>query len=311
MDLNVASFWSGPLVAVMEVHFRSVLRSLPSEGSRYYLYLDDSAISNIDEFLGNRYRWLSNHSQVVIRGWNPLDALRRLDLPTKVSATARLQNFGYRALNAVINPQSVARSSSLSKGFGWLPDFNHSQGFESSLKVSPLPVLLSKPHMSDLFRIDVAQEFAGSNFLYLDVDVAVLKHFSEWPLTSSFVYSWPLESFANSALLFISALDKHALNVLTSNAVIKGSFRPWCVFTHSMCDAAQVEILPSIFFDPPFSEGTPFFNRASRFFKNLGPEFSLTKALPHSYAFHWHNQWSASIEAGSPAFALIADSVAE
>ena len=132
----------------------------------------------------------------------------------------------------------------------------------------------------------------------------------EWPLTSSFVYSWPLESLANSALMFISAFAKHAVNVLTSNAIIKGSFRPWCVFTHSMCDAAQVEILPSIFFDPPFSEGNPFHSQASDFFKNLGPEFSLVEALPRSYAFHWHNQWSASIEAGSPASLLLEDSEA-
>jgi hypothetical protein len=210
-----------------------------------------------------------------------------------------------RALNVVLHPQGLARFSPIQNILKRFKAFDSSQGFELGLSRGPISIVRSKPHASDFFRLDIASQNPEVNFLYLDADVAICKPFAEWPFESSFVYEWPHERFANSAVLFMKRGDLKSREGAIALAKSSDSFRPWKVFPFESCTTLGLEVLPMRWFDLPFSPDNSFSFAPERFFAFDARSDELVDEIrKNSFAFHWHNQWDSALEDGSPAHLL-------
>lgn len=289
----------------MEAHFRTVVREVERAGGTYRLYLDPDYAQFPNPLEGTEFAWLHREDCVEITKWSLAEALGRHGWPDRTPPASVMADFLLRALNTIFHPQGLALLAMIQNVFKRFKAFDSSQGFELSLSRGPISLFRSKPHASDFFRLDIASQYPNANFLYLDADVAICKPFSQWPLESSFVYEWPGETFANSAIMFMKSGDVQSRNGTLRIAREAGSFRPWKVFLRDHCHSLGINVLPMRLFDLPFCPDNSFCLAPHRFFTYDRDSEALVREIQdNSVAFHWHNQWDGLIEPGSPADVL-------
>jgi hypothetical protein len=251
---------------------------------------------------GTEFEWLEKEPSFEVLPWVLEDALTRHGFPVRTSLKWRLADFIFRLLNVVFHPQGLAQVPVIQKLFKSFRAFDSSQGFELGLSRGPISLFRSKPHASDFFRLDVASRNPYVDFLYLDADVAISTPFEDWPFEASFVYEWPHERFANSAVMFMKSGDTRSREGAIELAKASDSFRPWRVFRLESCQELRLEVLPMRWFDLPFSSDNSFSLAPERFFAFDERADALVEEIrKNSFAFHWHNQWESAVEEGSPA----------
>jgi hypothetical protein len=247
--LLVFGFWTGKLPEVARLHFLSVARSLPAD-SRYVLFTVDT---------------------VMTPGMADLldacgIAVVELDFP-RLMAESGLADL----LRTTMLSRYWPVLEHLAKQSGWaarLPWFFHA----ISKRVTPRAnFLLGGPPlsgvlMSDYVRVLVSSIVPGHTF-YTDIDVAFPRPL-DWIFGHrSFVYRWETFSYANSAMMSVTAGSDIKNGALLRLLARTGSVRPWVLFTETNCRACGLDILPCDRLDPRWSPIGPNGPQYAAFFE--------------------------------------------
>lgn len=146
---------------------------------------------------------------------------------------------------------------------------------------------------ADLARIILLYKYSG---VYIDSDVILLRNF-EPLLSNDFLYKWENRNWTNNAVMHFS-LNSRFCNLLINEVLNYTSFSFWTlcrdVYTKVLEKCDDVVIYPCPFFDPDWLiEREKIFEI---FFKNDPSSSQLYEGV---FAYHWHGNWSLSIESGS------------
>jgi len=151
---------------------------------------------------------------------------------------------------------------------------------------------------ADAFRFLILYKYGG---VYFDLDIMFLKDIRPL-LNREFCYAWEKQSYANSAVLNLTARSDISTYLLKKAIQIKVA-SPWKIFIYDDLLLKGLFVFPCAFFDPVWQgislEKVPF-NDFGSFFKQFDHQFinkldicSYRDFFPGCYTYHWHNQWGA------------------
>jgi len=154
-------------------------------------------------------------------------------------------------------------------------------------------------HRSNLIRYLILYRFGG---VYFDLDVLFLRDWN--PLfeilgEAEFCYQWSSQPYCNTAIL---ALQKESafLEHIMGKSLKKRAFSPSKLFAFDD-NALDLLVLPCTVFDPlwlhcdghSIMTRRPFDTFEDFFLPRPEPAIDIERFFPGSFAYHWHNQWTA------------------
>ncbi len=142
----------------------------------------------------------------------------------------------------------------------------------------------------DLFRSLILYKYGG---VYFDMDVVLLRSLGVF-LDQEFVYQWDrFDDMYVSALTHVRAGSAFAREMLAGIVEIPPGKYNWGRenIRRAFERGHRITVLPSPFFDTDWQAAAAFTP-----FANVSPPVALHDG---AFAWHWHNQWDAEIEAGS------------
>jgi hypothetical protein len=272
-------YWSGPLPAVSELHFRSFLRHHPE--SRYELWLDADDASAVS---APQLQWITTHPRIVVRPFS-LDAL--IEKHVTKAPLARFHTWPRaRRLGAQVHRKI---GPLLGVGRSWQHElfgltYMHSSrlfhGFASD-----------KTYRADLARILVPIEHYRQKCLYADLDVCFTSDLTALCEGAAFVYRWDTHDFASNAIIYLP--DASWSQALTRKANSIETYRPWILLSNAICAELGVTIRPAPPFDPLWDPGSLLYGDSTKFFgprDNLALDLHALSTERH-LAIHWHDHW--------------------
>ena len=272
-------YWSGQLPAVSDLHFRSFLRHHPD--ARYELWLDEDDASDI---VATELQWIRTHARITVRPFSlnaliekhvtkaPLDHTRRLAFMRRAGAV----------IHRKFSPAFTREKAWPHELFGLT--YMHSSalfhGFASN-----------KTYRGDLARFLVPLEHYGQPCLYADLDVCFTSDLTHLCENVAFVYRWDKYGFANNAIIYLPDASWTAALTRRANAI--ETYRPWILFSDSICAELGVKVLPARLFDPLWDSTSLLYGDTNHFFgprSNLALDLHALSVERH-LAIHWHNNW--------------------
>jgi hypothetical protein len=293
----VFSLWSGPLPAISELHFRSVLHHL-GEGE-YHLFLDDSP--GYEGIVTEDFRWLESDPRVHIRRISVMDYLRSHgitlpDNPRHLLSTATVRWWLRRWFAVVLWWEKIAaklsrnprgEKKSLPHGVHNDPEFGITagHGFSAWRQEEDLS------YRADIFRVLAPEFFPTADVLWLDLDIAVFQDLN-WLGEKALVYRWGTYPFGNNAVIHLPASAPAARSGLIAAMNALGAARPWTLFSDRVCEDLGFVIADVDEFDPPFTAGHVLHdNYAGLFDVSKDAEALASDLLGSLKMLHWHNSW--------------------
>ena len=300
---NIVFYWSGVLPQIAELSILSALNR--SRQSRVILFLDSDP--GFEGELPESLRKLSLLKRFTVQPFSLREWASAVDSRRPNAVIDQFRVLMAKIMTGKKVPGSLVGGKIQAffekalgywhKDFGWWPRAS----LMSSISWGGLP------YRSDVFRMLLPSKFEGESVLYSDLDVYFSASFTQWPLRSSFTYTWGQETWANTAILFFHESRKMMQSSLMAKFVDGLPALPWFLFTAQNCSQAEIEILNVNLFDPGWTPGSIAQGDTSLFFKNTSAtgEF-LSEIRANFLAVHWHNHWKVMPEGGSPFDCLLA-----
>ncbi len=297
---RVVSYWSGPLPAVAELHFRSFLSR--TTNATYELFLENDDVQTETESNGRLLEWLQSEPRVRVHRdfWSQLGneevapGYRLSKLAARRGAAGHIGSAVRRWAPAIARRLHVSRSR-------LLRGRTHSVGGWDFDTDSPL-VNWPRWHTyrADVFRVLAPSLFPSDDYLWVDLDTCFVRDFSEWPLDGAFVYRWDDQPFGNNAIMYLPG-DGQAARALGSKAVAERSFRPWVLLTEAAVSDIGITMLPAPEFDPVWDPESSIFGAPKDFMASSQKAQRIVDEIEdRCLIVHWHNQWKAVPATESP-----------
>lgn len=303
----IFSFWAGPIPEIAELHFKSVLHYMGD--ASYHLFLDVSkgTSTTIPECL----QWLESHPRVTITRLDALSYLRSksVDLYPKIRIplSRRIARLWWRRWFwlAIEASKSIRRvSPRFSHYLSRLPygvEDNAIFGITAGHGFRPWRLELDLSYRADVLRIVALELFPGSDVLWLDLDVALLRELSWINKSKAMVYRWGDYPFGNNAVIWVPNSQSAVREDLLLRAKELGSFRPWTLFSNEICAELGIKISDVNQFDPRWSRGSRLYRSDKGFITSSALSEEIADELESDYfMIHWHNNWENIPEDKSP-----------
>ncbi len=283
-DLLVFGFWTGKLPDLSRLHFLTVARALPPR-SRYVLFTHKATIPAPMSALLD-----ANDIKVV--------QLRLPRLMREVGAAKLLRRTPlsgwWPALERIAARPGFARrmqwSGHPSEIHGFTPRANFLLGGPPAGRVI----------VSNYARVLISA-IVPEHTLYCDLDFAFTRPLDWIFQHSSFVYRWDRKPYANNALMSVAPGSPVKQGELLRLLLREGSGRSWVLYTNRNCEQCGLEIIPCDRLDPLWSKTGPRGPRYRDFFRSSEHAAADLAFLKDRFdAIHWHNQWQAMPDPGSP-----------
>lgn len=276
-------YWGGRLPAVADLHFRSFVHFHPC--ANYDLWLDEDVGSHIPAELS----WIKTHEKISIKYFSLSSLIDRYVNPLNNSSDSRVFN-----LMRFIHRKKILRHINVKSYYHPLFKINYKH---SSLLFTYKKDLV---YRSDLARCIIPVAHYKSASLYSDLDVCFLSNLNNICLDEGFLYRWKNYNFANSAILY-SPNHSVAKNILNEGNLLE-CFRPWYLFSDSVCERLNMKIYPCSQFDAMWDSKSLLFGDAEKFFEKSALSQQMVQDLFEKkyIANHWHNNWQATPVSGSP-----------
>lgn len=276
-------YWGGSLPPVTNLHFKSFIHFHPN--SHYDLWLDQDVGCNIPlELL-----WIKNHPQIRVREFSLSKLVDQYVSPLTKGADAGIYN-----LLRYIHRKKILRYINIKSYYDPLFKINYKHS-------SPLFTYQKDlVYRGDLARCIIPVAHYDSASLYADLDVCFLSNMAEICAEQGFLYRWINYNFGNSAILYTPNKEV-AKNILAAGNRVE-CFRPWYLFTDSICKSIGLKIYPSNRFDAIWDDESLLTWDAMKFFRNSPIAQQMVDELfEKKYIVnHWHNNWRTIPEEGSP-----------
>ncbi len=155
------------------------------------------------------------------------------------------------------------------------------------------------PHFADVFRLLILHKYGGH---YFDLDVLFLKNMIQTRFVpDNYCYKWEVQPYCNTALMGL-ARNSFISNMYLEKAISEQSFLPWKLYTLPETYSV-LKIFETSVFDPLWLKvtgnaiyNTPIDTFEEFFTKPMPSDFQIQRDFfPEAYAFHWHNNWSLSV----------------
>lgn len=276
-------YWGGSLPAVTELHFKSFIQFHPE--SQYDLWIDEDVGCSIPEELS----WIKSHKQIRIRNFSLSKLVEQYVKPLTAHADSTTYDF-----LRFIHSKKILRYVNIKSYYAPLFKINYKHS-------SPLFTYKKDlVYRGDLARCIIPVAHYDSSSLYSDLDVCFLSNLNEICFDQGFVYQWESYDFANSAILY-SPNQETAKNILEAGNYIE-CFRPWYLFTNTICKKLNLKIYPKNRFDAMWDPESLLSGEAMKFFtKSPESQRMVDELFARKYIVnHWHNNWRVTPESGSP-----------
>lgn len=269
--------------AVADLHFRSFTYFHPN--SKYDLWLDEDVGCCIPAELS----WIKMHKNIFIKYFSLSSLIERYINPLNNSSESRVFD-----LLRFMHRKKILRHINVKSYYHPLFKLNYKHS-------SPLFTYKKDlVYRSDMARCVIPVAHYKSASLYSDLDVCFLSDLNNICLGEGFLYRWKNYKFANSAILYSPSHDL-AKKILNEGNLLE-CFRPWYLFSDSVCDRLKLKIYPCNQFDAMWDDDSLLFEDAGKFFKNSAHSQQMVEGLfKKKYIVnHWHNNWKAEPNSGSP-----------
>lgn len=135
---------------------------------------------------------------------------------------------------------------------------------------------------------------------YFDLDICFLDDFNKILSKQGFLYRWESYRFANNAVIYSPNQEASQKILHIGNSI--ECFRPWHLFTDSICKNLNLKIYPAERFDAMWDPESLLFGDAMKFFtKSPRSQQMVDQLFAKKYIVnHWHNNWRTTPEGGSP-----------
>jgi len=276
-------YWGGSLPPVTNLHFKSFIHFHPN--SNYDLWLDDDVGCNIPPDL----LWIKNHPQIRVREFSLSKLVDQYVSPITKGSDSDIYN-----LLRFIHRKKILRYINIKSYYDPLFKINYKHS-------SPLFTYQKDlVYRGDLARCIIPVAHYNSPSLYSDLDVCFLSDLNDICHDQGFVYQWEDYDFANSAILY-SPNQEIAKCILEAGNSIE-CFRPWYLFTNSVCKELNLKIYPNNRFDAMWDPNSMLSGDAMKFFiKSPQSQQMVSELFQKKYIVnHWHNNWRTVPEHGSP-----------
>jgi hypothetical protein len=292
---HIVFYWTGRLPDAAALSIISALNK--SDHAQVHVYLDQDV--GFESFVPVHFDWLRGHPRLRFVDFFLSDWVKSARTKKVTLLISRLR----RLFVAVLN------SNSLTRGFGeslpswvirligfWHPIFGWKARTEASYAIR----YEGPQFRGDVFRVLLAEKFPGASVLYADLDVYFSKKLGDWGLSSTMTYRGGA-NWANTAILFYHQNREQTRGFLGENFRLGESPLPWFMFTDENCLKAGIEIRSHEQFDPGWSQASVSCGDSGLFFRNSPTAEKFLKEIREKlFAVHWHNQWSAIPDLGSP-----------
>jgi hypothetical protein len=273
-------YWSGPLPAVTELHFRSFLARHPE--STYDLWLDEDAGSAI---VAPELQWIASHPRIRVRPFS-LDALIEQHVGVRPQRSRRLRwlrRIGH-ALHRRIRPSWSRRKAWDHEQFGLT--YMHSSMLFAGFEDDP-------SYRADIARLLVPLAHYPQASLYANLDICFTSDLTRLCEASGFVYRRETSAFADNAIVYMPNASWSAALVRKANAI--ETFRPWVLLSDAHCAELGLAIHPGRLVDPLRDPTSLLYGDAAGFFAardNLALDLHALSIERH-HAIRWHGRWQA------------------
>ncbi len=276
-------YWAGTLPPVTDLHFRSFVYYHPH--SQYDLWLDEDIGSTIPPEL----QWINDHEQIHVKHFSLNRLVEKHVSPINHGAEGKLFDIA-----RFIHRKKVLRHINIKNYYTPLFKINYKHS-------SPLFTYKHDlVYRGDLARCILPYAHYQSSCLYSDLDVCFLSDLNTICKDQGFVYQWENYDFANSAIFYCPNIQ------LAEKLLKKGNeiecFRPWYLFTNTICHSLNLKIYPTNRFDAMWDTQSLLSGDAMKFFKGSNQaEAMVNELFNKKYVVnHWHNNWRTRAESNSP-----------
>lgn len=290
----VVSYWSGELPDITYLHFLS-FRSLNPE-VEYVLFLESD--HGFEGFVGSNLRDQLDELMINVSAVSLNSLITNSEIPN----FSRWRDVGsYRLVRKVIRkalpylrcfvPQVSKYKIVKTELMDWV--VGHNFPFSGYVQ--------DRAFRSDLFRSLIFQSWPEHDFLYLDLDICLIRpiDFNAYP--NGAIAQWGTSSSGNSAYLLLPQSATIARQGLIEKLKLGYSALPWVLYSESEIEKYQLHIFKSLEIDPAWSPESVIHADTSLFFKaGLHARQFIAEADKNCIAIHWHNQWQSVPEVDSP-----------
>jgi len=290
----VVSYWSGKLPEITFLHFLSVRTLNPD--LRYVLYLesDRNFVGFIDPDLDARLRALGIDVETV--------SLNELLLQSGVPRFSRWRDVrSYRLFRKVIRRLIPFFSAVLPKGSRYKIDKSDLLNWVVSHNFPFSGYSHDRAYRSDLFRSLIFQEYSDCDYLYLDLDICLIRPLEFDCFPHGAIAPWGTSKSGNSAYLLLPRSALSARIKILKSLRAGHSALPWVLYSETKIRDYNLHLYQSREIDPAWSVESVIHADTTLFFRS-GNHVSkfISEVDENCIGVHWHNQWSVVPESGSP-----------
>jgi hypothetical protein len=297
----VVSYWAGRVPEITELHFKSFLHN-NDLNFRYVLFLDEK--SRFNSSLPPSLNWILRYESIQVQTINLEKLMSACDI-RKFSLWK--DRFFFKLVRKL--------RFTITSRFVFMLEFFNLNIFQGIIsKANNAFVSYNHPHTStftglsehltyrsDVFRSLIAKQYERDNILYVDLDICFTKKFSEFEWDRPFSSPWGLESFANTAVLFLPNGQSKVRDLILKEFQLHPSAWPWELYSSNNCRKFGIQLKPIEYFDSAWSSNSPNSGDSKAFFEKRQNTKTLIDWIDqNSFCNHWHNQWKVVPEPGSP-----------
>ena len=294
MTQVVVSYWSGKLPEITFLHFLSVRTLNPD--LRYVLYLecDPNFVGSTGPDLDARLRSLGIEIKRV--------SLNELLLKSGVPRFSKWREIrSYRLFRKVIRRLIPVISALLPKASTYKIDKSDLLNWVVSHNFPFSGYSHDRAYRSDLFRSLIFQEYSDCDYLYLDLDICLIRKLEFNSFPDGAIAPWGTSKSGNSAYLLLPRSALSAKAKILKSLQAGHSALPWVLYSETRIRDYNLHLHESREIDPAWSVESVIHADTTLFFRS-GDHVSkfISEVDDNCIGVHWHNQWSVIPENGSP-----------
>jgi len=288
---TVISYWSGVLPEISRLHFLSFRANEPHLPYILYLESDTGFEGSIPDSLAN----LLLELRIEIRS---------IGL-TGLMASNQIPKFSHWKDNRIfkLGKYVIYKISPLFEHLPSQPNiFNKSpkKGITFSHHVPFTGFVNDLAYRADIFRALAISIFNQTDFLYLDLDICLVRPLTLTKWKSGAIAQWGTDNFANSAFLFVPQMATNARSKIIGNLQYGISALPWVLYSRDRVDSYEFEMIPNHLLDPAWDPNSVISGQSELFFRSGSHVKQFMRETKDIIAIHWHNQWAQIPEKNSP-----------
>jgi hypothetical protein len=257
--LVAISYWSGELPENTLLHFLSFRSHNPNV--RYFLFLESD--SGFHGSIPAELRVKLSELNIEIKNLALSDLMDANKIP-KFSCWRENRIFKFGKLLSIQLSPFLAKIFTSSNLF-----------YKSALKGTTLSHVVpftgfkyDLAYRADLFRSLAISLFPDNDFLYLDLDICILKKLDISMWETGAIAQWGTDDFGNSAFLYLPCSANVAREQIISSLQAGLSALPWVLYSKHRIQNYKLNIIPNRLLDPAWNPNSIIAGRAELFFRS-------------------------------------------